>query len=143
MNHVFQEFLNTHRIIHQTTCPYTPEQNGVSERKNRHLLDMARCILFSAHMPKYLWGDAVITSAHLINRLPSRVLQGKVPYEVLASHVSLPSFHNLPARVFGCVAFVHLPQHQRSKLDARAVKCVFFGYGGHQKGYRCYHPPTK
>ena len=62
---------------------------------------------------------------------------------MLASHVPLPSFHNLSARVFGCVAFVHLPKHQRSKLDARAVKCVLVGYGGHQKRYQCYHPPTK
>ena len=143
VNRVFQSFLQTHGIIHQKTCPYTPEQNGVSERKNRHLLDMARCILFSAHCPKDLWGDAIIASTHLINRLPSSVLLGKVPFEVLASYVSLPSFHNLPARVFGCVAFVHIPKSQRSsKLDARALKCVFVGYGGHQKGYKCYHPPT-
>ncbi|KAK9924400.1 hypothetical protein M0R45_032769 [Rubus argutus] len=107
------------------------------------LLDMARALLFSAHVPKYLWSDAVQTSSHLINRLPSSVLQGKIPLEVLASHVSLPSFHNLPARVFGCIAFVHIPQNQRSKLDARALKCVFVGYGGYQKGYKCYHPPTR
>ncbi|PRQ17544.1 putative RNA-directed DNA polymerase [Rosa chinensis] len=143
VNHFFKDFFQTHGIVHQTTCPQTPEQNGVSERKNRHLLDMARAILFSAHMPKYLWGDAVQASSHLINRLPSSVLQGKIPFEVLASHVSLPSFHNLPARVFGCVAFVHVPKNQRSKLDARAIKCVFVGYGGYQKGYKCYHPPTR
>ncbi|PRQ56213.1 putative RNA-directed DNA polymerase [Rosa chinensis] len=118
VNHVFQEFFNTHGIVHQTTCPQTPEQNGVSERKNRHLLDMARALLFSAHMPKYLWGDAVYASSHLINRLPS-------------------------TRVFGCVAFVHVPKNQRSKLDARALKCVFVGYGGYQKGYKCFHPPTR
>ena len=105
---------------------------------------MARCILFSAHCLKNLWGDAISASTHLINRLPSIVLQGKVPFEVLASYVSLSSFHNLPARVFGCVAFVHIPKSQRSsKLDARAIKCVFVGYGSHQKGYKCYHPPTR
>ncbi|PRQ58292.1 putative RNA-directed DNA polymerase [Rosa chinensis] len=143
VNHVFQEFFKAHGIVHQTTCPQTPEQNGVSERKNRHLLDMARALLFSAHMPKYLWGDAILASSHLINRLPSSVLHGKIPFAVLASHVSLSSFHNLPARVFGCVVFVHIPKNQRSKLDARALKCVFVGYGGYQKGYKCYHPPTR
>jgi len=45
--------------------------------------------------------------------------------------------------VFGCVVFVHIPKNQRSKLDARAIKCVFVGYGGSQKGYKCYHPPTR
>jgi hypothetical protein len=143
VNHVFQTFFQTHGIVHQTTCPQTPEQNGVSERKNRHLLDMARSILFSAHMPKYLWGEAVKTAAHLINRLPSSVLNGRIPYEVLSTHVSIPSFHNLPARVFGCVVFVHIPKNQRTKLDFRALKCVLVGYGTHQKGYKCYHPPTR
>ena len=143
VNHVFQDFFKTHGIIHQTTCPQTPEQNGVSERKNRHLLDMARALLFSAYMPKNLWGDAVQASTHLINRLPSSVLNGKIPFQILASYVSLSSFHNLPTRVFGCVAFVHVPKNQRSKLDARAIKCVFVGYGSYQKGYKCFHPPTR
>ena len=143
VSHEFQKFCQTHGIIHQTTCPQTPEQNGVSERKNRHLLEIARSLLFSAHMPKYLWDEAVRTASHLINRLPSSVLNGRIPYEVLSTHVSIPSFHNLPARVFGCVAFVHIPQNQRTKLDARALKCVLVGYGTHQKGYKCYHPPTQ
>lgn len=51
--------------------------------------------------------------------------------------------NTLPARVFGCVIFVHLPKNQRSKLDARALKCVFVGYGTYQNGYKCYHPPTQ
>lgn len=143
VNSEFQQFFHTHGIIHQTTCPQTPEQNGVSERKNRHLLDIARSLLFSAHMPKYLWGEAVLTACHLINRLPSSVLKGHIPYEALSQHVSIPSFHNLHARVFGCVVFVHVPKNQRTKLDARALKCVFIGYGVNQKGYKCFHPPTQ
>ncbi|PRQ47582.1 putative RNA-directed DNA polymerase [Rosa chinensis] len=139
----FHQFFHSHGIIHQTTCPQTPEQNGVSERKNRHVLDIARSHLFSAHMPKYLWGDAILTACHLINRLPSSVLNGQTPYAALSNHVSVPSFSNLPARVFGCVVFVHVPKNQRSKLDARALKCVFVGYGVNQKGYKCFHPPTQ
>ncbi|PRQ37100.1 putative RNA-directed DNA polymerase [Rosa chinensis] len=71
-------------------------------------------------MPKYLWGEAVLTASHLINRMSSSVLQNHIPLEVLSSHASLPSFHNLPARVFGCIAFVHIPKNQRSKLEPRA-----------------------
>ena len=59
---------------------------------------------------------------------------------------SFPNFNasnNLVARVFGCVAFVHIHLPQRSKLDPRALKCVFLGYSSTQKGYKCYHPPTR
>jgi hypothetical protein len=143
INRDFQAYFQSQGIIHQTTCPQTPEQNGLSELKNRHLLDMARSLLLSSHMPKYLWGEAVLTASHLINRLPSSTLHGQVPFEVLSTHVSIPSLNTLPARVFGCVVFVHLPKNQRSKLDARALRCVFVGYGTHQKGYKCYHPPTQ
>nr|AFP55546.1 gag-pol polyprotein [Rosa rugosa] len=143
VNHSFHEYFQHHGIIHQTSCPQTPEQNGVSERKNRHLLDMARSLLLSANMPKYLWGEAVLCASHLINRLPSAPLQGRVPLEVLSNYVSIPSSNTLPARVFGCVAYVHLYKNQRSKLDARALKCVFVGYGSHQKGYKCYHPQSQ
>ncbi|PRQ29721.1 putative RNA-directed DNA polymerase [Rosa chinensis] len=103
VNHVFQKFFNTHGIVHQTTCPQTPEQNGVSERKNRHLLDMARALLFSAHMPKYLWGDAVYASSHLINRLPSSVLQGKFHLRFL--HLMSPYLHFI---IFQLVSLVVL-----------------------------------
>ncbi|XP_024187552.2 uncharacterized protein LOC112192448 isoform X2 [Rosa chinensis] len=143
INHSFHEYFQHHGIIHQTSCPQTPEQNGVSERKNRHLLDMARSLLLSANMPKYLWGEAVLCASHLINRLPSAPLQGCVPLEVLSNYVSIPSSNTLPARVFGCVAYVHLYKNQRTKLDARALKCVFVGYGSHQKGYKCYHPQSQ
>jgi hypothetical protein len=123
VNRDFQEYFQEHGIIHQTTCPQTPEQNGVAERKNRHLLDIARALLFGAHMPKYLWGEAVQTASHLINRLPSSVLQGRIPFEVLSTHVSIPSFHNLPARVFGCVAFVHIPKNQRGCPGSQMRLC--------------------
>ncbi|XP_040362272.1 uncharacterized protein LOC112202395 [Rosa chinensis] len=143
VNHSFHEYFQHHGIIHQTSCSQTPEQNGVSERKNRHLLDMARSLLLSANMPKYLWGEAVLCASHLINRLPSVPLQGRVPLEVLSNYVSIPSSNTLPARVFGCIAYVHLYKNQRSKLDARALKCVFVGYSSHQKGYKCYHPQSQ
>ncbi|XP_004298117.1 PREDICTED: uncharacterized protein LOC101313408 [Fragaria vesca subsp. vesca] len=93
---------------------------------------MARSLLLSANMPKYLWGEAVLCAPHLINRLPSAPLQGRVPFDVLSHYVPILSLNTLPARVFGCVAYVHLYKNQLSKLDARALKCVFVGYGSHQ-----------
>ena len=70
----FKSFLDSHGIIHQISCSYTPQQNGVAERKNRHLLDVAHCLMFHMHLPKPFWGHAVLTACYLINRLPTSVL---------------------------------------------------------------------
>ena len=85
----------------------------------------------------------MLCASHLINRLPSVPLKGHIPFNVLSEYVSIPSLNTLPARVFGCVAYVHLYKNQRTKLDTRALKCVFVGYGSQQKGYKCYHPPSQ
>jgi len=121
----FQPFLESHGIIHQTSCSYTLQQNGVAERKNRHLLDVARCLMFHMHLPKHFWGHAVLTACYLINRLPTSVLQGNTPFSILHPNRSLFS---LPLRVFGCVCFVHNLTPGLDKLDPRAEQCVFVGY---------------
>lgn len=61
-------------IIHQTSCTYTPQQNGVAERKYRHLLEVARSLLFHMNVPKSFWSDSVLTAYYLINRVPSTIL---------------------------------------------------------------------
>ena len=71
VNQNFSKFFKEKGISHQTTCVYTPQQNGVSERKNRHLLEMTRVLLFQNNVPKTYWSDAVLTATYLINRLPS------------------------------------------------------------------------
>ncbi|KAK8923657.1 hypothetical protein KSP39_PZI019078 [Platanthera zijinensis] len=134
----FSHYLADHGILHQTTCPYSPAQNGVAERKNRHLLEVARCLLSTMHLPKYYWGDAVLTAAYLINRMPTPVLGNDTPLGAL--HLT-PS--TLPPKVFGCVCFVHIHHPRPSKLDPRALRCVFIGYSATQKGYKCFHPPTR
>ncbi|KAM1679254.1 hypothetical protein ACFX1R_041088 [Malus domestica] len=82
-------------------------------------------------------------ATYLINRMPSKVLNFLTPLQVLATFVPLLSVLVLPPRVFGYVAFVHLHKNQRTKLDPCAICCVFMGYEIHQKGYRCYHPPSR
>lgn len=75
--------------------------------------------------------------------MSSKVLEFKTPLQSLANHFTLPSSSLIPPRVFGCVVFVHLHKHQRTKLDPCAVRCVFLGYATNTKGYRCYDPTTK
>ena len=76
-------FLKNKGIHHQSTCRDTPQQDGIVEQKNKHLLEVARAIMFSMHVPKYLWGEAVLIESYLINRMPSRVLKYITPLECL------------------------------------------------------------
>ncbi|KAK2380773.1 putative mitochondrial protein [Trifolium repens] len=135
----FNSFMASHGIIHQSSCPHTPQQNGVAERKHRHLVDTARTLLINAHAPLKFWGDAILTACHLINRMPSSVLDNEIPYSLLFPKDPL---YVVPLRVFGSTCFVHDLSPGRDKLSARAVKCVFLGYSRTQKGYRCYSPST-
>ena len=133
-----KNFFTTHGLIHQTSCPHTPQQNEIAERKNRTLLEISRALMFEAHVPSYCWPEAVASATYLTNRLPTKSLKFKTPLEILHNHTTILSFHSLPPRVFGCVVYVHLPKPTRNKLEPHAVKCVFVGYGVNQKGYRCF-----
>ncbi|KAI5328264.1 hypothetical protein L3X38_027661 [Prunus dulcis] len=124
LNHDLNKFLQDHGIIHQRSCPYTPQQNGMAERKNRHLLEVVRASLFGANMPRSFWGEAILSATYLINRIPSSILNFQTPLQTLYHHIQIPPTKNLEPRIFGCVVFVHLHDHQRSKLDPRAEKCI-------------------
>ncbi|GFZ20884.1 hypothetical protein Acr_29g0000460 [Actinidia rufa] len=136
----FRAELNKCDILQQLTCPYTPEQNGVAERKNRHIMSVVRCLLLGMGVPKYFWHMAVLTATYLINRTPSRVLNGKAPLHILQPASTL--FPIIP-RVFGCTCFVQNRSLTRTKLDDKAVRCIFLGYSSMSKGYRCYDPVTR
>ena len=120
-------------IVHQSSCVDTPQQNGIAERKNRHLLEVARSLMFSTHVPKHFWGKAVLTAAYLINRMPSRVLNFQTPCQVLLkSYPSTRIISTLSPRAFECSVFVHTYQQFRSKLDPRSIKCIFHEYSSNQ-----------
>ena len=121
-----KEFLTKQDIHHQTSCVYTPQQNGVAERKNRHLLEVTRAIMIERNVPKIFWGDAILTVAYLINRMPSKVLNFSTPIQkLLETYPNSPLIHTLPPKTFGCVVFVH--KQAEGKLDPRAEKCIFVG----------------
>ncbi|GJS77672.1 F-box domain containing protein [Tanacetum coccineum] len=73
------DFYAREGIVLETSCPHTPQQNGVVERKHRHLLETARALKFEANLPTRFWGECVLTAAHVINRLPSEVIENKTP----------------------------------------------------------------
>ncbi|RVW68775.1 Retrovirus-related Pol polyprotein from transposon TNT 1-94 [Vitis vinifera] len=135
----FTSFMSHHGILHQSSCAHTPQQNGVAERKNRHLVETARTLLLHSHVPFRFWGDAVLTACYLINRMPSSVLHDQIPHSLLFPDQPL---YFLPPRVFGCTCFVHILTPGQDKLSAKAMKCLFLGYSRLQKGYRCYSLET-
>ena len=128
----FQSFILQHGILHQTSCVYTPAQNGVAERKNRHLLETARALLFQMHVPKHFWADAVSTTCFLINRMPSLVLNWDTPYHILFPNKPL---FPIEPQIVGYTCFVRDVRPRVSKLDHKYLKCIFLGYSRVQKGY--------
>lgn len=134
VNREYQLFLEKFGIQHQTTNPYTPEQNGLAERMNRTLVDRARCLILNSRLDKSFWAEAVSTAAYIINRSPTKALDYKTPYEKWSG--KKPNINNM--RIFGCDAMVHVPKAKRQKLDSKAVKMLFVGYCEYTKGYRFY-----
>ncbi|PKU87466.1 Retrovirus-related Pol polyprotein from transposon TNT 1-94 [Dendrobium catenatum] len=134
----FKSFLSSHGILHQTTCPHTPEQNGLAERKHRHILELTRSLLLDANLPKQFWSEAVATAIYLINRLPSPSISNKIPYQII--HGRTPTYDHL--RTFGCLCYPWLRPYNTDKLSPRSQPCVFLGYSSQQKGYKCFNSST-
>lgn len=133
VNKAMETELKKSGIIHQTTVPYTPEQNGLSERMNRTLLEKSRAMMSDANMPKIFWAEAVNCACYIINRSPHKMLD-KTPEELWSKHKPNVSYF----RIFGCTAMSHIPKQKRRKLDSKSEKCVFVGYSTTSKGYRLY-----
>ncbi|KAL0305392.1 UNVERIFIED_CONTAM: Retrovirus-related Pol polyprotein from transposon RE1 [Sesamum radiatum] len=119
-------------ILHHRSCVYSPQQNGVVERKHKHLLQIARALMFQSHLPSMFWTEAILIATYLINRLP--VLNWKTPYEILYGK---PVNYTI-IRTFGCLAFATNVQPHKSKFTKRAYMCIFVGYAFGQKGNRLY-----
>lgn len=137
-NHAMKDFLRSAGIMHQTTVPYTPEQNGVAERMNRTLVEKARCMLFEAKLSTKFWAEAVITAAYIINRIPSKSCK-KSPEEIWSTKaIDLTNI-----RIFGCKVMAHIPKEKRGKFDPKSRSCIFVGYCNTSKGYRLYDEVTR
>ncbi|KAJ0452966.1 putative RNA-directed DNA polymerase [Helianthus annuus] len=123
------EFYEERGILLETTCPHTPQQNGVVERKHRHLLEVARSLWFEANLPKRFWGECILTATYIINRLPSKVIGDKTPFELLFNRK--PDYDNM--RVFGCLAYFRNTDTEGDKFEERGRPGLFVGYPQEQK----------
>jgi transposase InsO family protein len=129
----FKSFFGDYGIEHQFTIPDSPQQNGVAERYNRTLIEMARTMIHSAGLAMKFWGEAVMAANYTRNRCPTSTVEGNVtPYEIW--HGRRPNIRHL--RTFGCRVDIHIPAHQRSKMQPKSKKGIFMGYAPAQKAYR-------
>jgi hypothetical protein len=132
-----QNFSRQHGTTYQHFCVYMPQQNGVVEHKPRHILESARALCFQAHLPLYFWAKCVLTTIHLINRLPTQLLSYKTPFERLYN--KNPNYSHL--KVLCCLAYA-TEMHATHKFAPRAARFVFLGYSVGQKAYKLYNLTT-
>lgn len=131
LNTNFYSFLKAKGILKQHTTGYKPQQNGVAERKNRSLMEMARCMQIDADLPNPLWAEAVRTANFLQNRVPSKAVRS-TPYELW--HGEKPKVDQF--QIFGSKGYVFIPQEKRKKLDKKSRPMTFVGYDEEPKGFR-------
>lgn len=137
VNEEFNSFLESKGITHECTAPYTPQQNGRSERELRTIMESARSMLYAKDIPKDLWAEAVSCAVYLLNRSSSSQTTDMTPYELWFKQK--PNLEHI--RIFGSVGYVHIPKEKRKKLDQKSSKMMLVGY--EQENYRMYDQNTK
>ena len=132
-NGEFLTFCREKGIDHNFSAPHTPQQNGVVERKNRTLENMARTMLIGSGLSQQFWAEAVNAACYIINRAMLRPITEKTPYELLRGRV--PNISHL--RIFGCKCFIHNNgKDNLGKFDPRSDEGIFLGYSSSSKAYK-------
>nr|ABA98225.1 retrotransposon protein, putative, Ty1-copia subclass [Oryza sativa Japonica Group] len=127
----FASFCEEFGIIHERMPPYSPQSNGVAERKNCTLTEMVNAMLDTAGLSKEWWGEAVLTACHVLNKIPMKHKE-VTPFEEWERKKLNLSY----LRTWGCLAKVNVPIAKKRKLGPNTVDCVFLGYAIHSVGYR-------
>ena len=125
-------------MLHEVPTPYTPQHNGVAERRNRTIMNMVRSMLKGRKLPKYFWGEAVSITCFILTRIPTRRLQEITPDKAWSRRK--PNVSHL--KIFGSLSYKHVPEQVGKKLDDRSDPMIFIGY--HPTGaYKLYDPKGK
>ncbi|GKB86161.1 zinc finger, CCHC-type containing protein [Tanacetum coccineum] len=135
----FEAFKRYKKMVEESSAPYSPQQNGVVERRNRTVMEMARSLLKGRNVPGEFWGEAVRHAVYHLNRLPSKSLPDITPYE--AWYGKKPNLEHL--KIFSCVVFAKCTSGHIKKLDDRSKKMVYFGVEDGTKGNQLYDPQDK
>eukprot|EP00253_Pinus_taeda_P031557 PITA_31557 len=140
---VFSRFKDFKALVKEDrrefTIPYNPQQNGVSERKNRAIIVAARVMIHDQGLPLFLWVEASNTVVYLQKRSPHRVLGNMTLEEAFTGEKP----HLAHLRIFGCLTYSYIPKEQRTKLEPMAEKGIFMGYSETSKAYRIFIPSKR
>ncbi|GJR90306.1 zinc finger, CCHC-type containing protein [Tanacetum coccineum] len=135
----FTQYCKENGIARQLTAPYSPQQNGVVERRNRTIMSTTRCMMKATNMPQNFWAEAVRHAIYILNSVPTKALEDITPYEAIKQRK--PNLENL--RIFGCIAYAKVPSQHLTKLDDRSIKMVYLGNEQGSKAYRLFDPTTQ
>jgi hypothetical protein len=130
-----EEYLEEEGIKHEFSAPYTPQKNGLVERKNRTLIDMARTMLGEYKMPERFWSEAVNIACHAINRLYLHRLLKKTSFELLTGNKPNVSYF----RVFGSNCYILVKKGRHSKFAPKVTEGFLLGYDSNTKAYRVFN----
>ncbi|GJY40225.1 ribonuclease H-like domain, reverse transcriptase, RNA-dependent DNA polymerase [Tanacetum coccineum] len=135
----FTQYCKENGIARQLTAPYSPQQNGVVERRNRTIMSTTRCMMKATNMPQNFWAEAVRHAIYILNSVPIKALEDITPYEAIKQRK--PNLENL--RVFGCIAYAKVPSQHLTKLDDKSTKMVYLGNEQGSKAFRLFDPTTQ
>ena len=133
-----ESFCTRSGISQEFFAPITPQQNGVVERKNRVIQEMARVMLHNKEVARNLWGEAVNTACHTVNRMYFRPGTKKIPYELWKGRNPNVKYF----RIFGNTCFILKDRKNVGKFDSRSDEGIFMDYSSTSKAYREYNKRT-
>lgn len=139
VNNEFDDYLKKAGIRRRLTAPYTPQQNGIAERKNRTLVEMARCMMHQAGSPPSFWAEAVNTANYIRNRCPTTALNGQIPFTLWKGKKPTVIYMH----VFGSKAYYKDKGKPKRKFESRSQLGIFVGYDIQSKAYRIHDPATR
>jgi transposase InsO family protein len=135
----FVEYCVAEGIKKELTVPYNPQQNRVTERKNRTIVGSARAMIHDQGLPMFLWVEACCTVVYIQNRSPHTILGKLIPEEIYTG--SRPNVSHL--LIFGSVFYCHVPSKKRTKLDPTGEKGILVGYNEISKAYHIFVPARR
>jgi transposase InsO family protein len=131
VNKIFTSYCTTQGIQMKHIVPYTPQENGVAERKNRTLKEMPNCMIQSKGLSLLYWAEVINCANYIVNRTPTKDLKNITPEEAWTK--IKPDVSHF--RVFGSITWAHIPDEKRKTLQPKSEKCIFVGYCENVKGY--------
>jgi transposase InsO family protein len=138
-NSKFEEFCLSYRIKQEFSSPITPQQNGVVERKNRVIQEMARVMIHSKNLAQHFWGEAVNTACHIINRVYLRPETSKTPYEIWRGKKPTIKYF----RTFGSNCYILSDRENLGKFDPKSDEGIFLRYSSTSRAYRVFNKRTE